>query len=323
MVNFSSLIALDSPASLCHVFDCQASSFAEVTIQSAEAVGEGIADLLFGLGTDGLIEENEGPFLTLRCYFPRDDSLPLKLSIIRSYLQSLKAMGLEVGQALVEARLWEDPGWTTKWKEHFRPIRVGRHLVVKPSWQSYPAREGDLIIEIDPGMAFGTGAHPTTKMCLELLEEAMEHMSGIVSCGRGASSFTVLDLGTGSGILAIAAAKLGAGKVLALDVDPQACLTARQNARLNGVEDYILVEEGSLKEGMGPFALILANLSAKDLVSVLPSLKSGVLPSGWLILSGLLAEQSASFLQLLVAEGLRIVRERIEESWLTFLVAPR
>jgi ribosomal protein L11 methyltransferase len=132
-------MAPHSLSSLSPAFDRQTSSFAEVTIQSVEAVGEGIANLLLDLGADGLIEEDEGPSLTLRCYFPWDNNLPLKLSVIRSYFQSLRAMGLEVGQALVEARLWEDPGWRTKWKEHFRLIRVGRHLVVKPSWQSYPA----------------------------------------------------------------------------------------------------------------------------------------------------------------------------------------
>ena len=131
----------------------------------------------------------------------------------------------------------KESDWRESWKKHFGVQRIGRALVVKPSWTQYRLKGGEIVIEIDPGMAFGTGQHPTTAMCLRALEELVR------------PGMRVLDLGCGSGILAIAAAKLGAARVLALDIDPNAVRAARENAAANGVEPAIDVREGTLERG--------------------------------------------------------------------------
>ena len=142
--------------------------------------------------------------------------------------------------ATVRTRWLREEDWAEAWKAFFPVLRVSRRLVICPAWRSYRARAGEAVIRLDPGMAFGTGQHPTTLMCLRALEETVR---------PGAD---VLDLGAGSGILALAAARLGAASVLALDTDPLAVRAARENVRLNGLEAIVRVEEGTLKDGLRP-----------------------------------------------------------------------
>jgi ribosomal protein L11 methyltransferase len=188
-----------------------------------------------------------------------------------------------------------------RWKEFFRPVRIGRRLVVTPSWEAIAGREGDIVVTLDPGMAFGTGQHPTTKMCLELLEEAFEEFTVNGSEFRVVRNHelstmnyepTVLDLGTGSGLLAIAALRLGAATVLALDTDRVACRIASENIRENGGDGRIVVKQGSLDAaGRRTFDLILANLTAEPLISLAPRLARSLRVRGCLIMSGILASE--------------------------------
>jgi ribosomal protein L11 methyltransferase len=188
-----------------------------------------------------------------------------------------------------------------RWKEFFRPVRIGRRLVVTPSWEAIAGREGDIVVTLDPGMAFGTGQHPTTKMCLELLEEAFEEFTVNGSEFRVVRNHelstmnyepTVLDLGTGSGLLAIAALRLGAATVLALDTDRVACRIASENIRQNGGDGRIVVKQGSLDAaGRRTFDLILANLTAEPLISLAPRLARSLRVRGCLITSGILASE--------------------------------
>ena len=177
-----------------------------------------------------------------------DDSGDAAVVTVKTYL-SLDEEGRKTRRRIEEA-LWHlsqiyplpppqfreltENDWANAWKKHYHVLRVGQRIVIKPRWQEYEPRPDDIVIELDPGMAFGTGLHPTTRMCLQALEEHLE---------PGAR---VLDLGTGSGILAIAAAKLGAGSVLALDNDPLAVKAVRANVQSNGVQDLVTVELGSL-----------------------------------------------------------------------------
>lgn len=151
--------------------------YTELTIHTTLEASDGIVSLLFDFGAAGVIVEGEDPLLTLRCHFPSDEGLNAKLQALQAYLRSLEGFGLATGRGMVVTAPWEDTDWATEWKEHFKPFRVGRRLVVKPSWEEGSGEEGDLVLEIDPGMAFGTGAHATTKMCLELLEEVLNQKS--------------------------------------------------------------------------------------------------------------------------------------------------
>lgn len=309
--------------------------YTELTLHTTLEASDGIISFLFDLGAAGVLIEGEAPLLTLRCHFRSDEGLKAKLQALEAYLRSLEEFGLVTGPGTIRAVPWEDTGWTTKWREYFKPFRVGRRWLIKPSWEEWTGGEGDLVLEIDPGMAFGTGLHATTRMCLEFLEEVLDAQSSVhgqrqeedakaSSVGRrvGIGELKVLDLGTGSGILAIAAAKLGVGQVLALDLDPEACRVARENVWKNRVEDRVQVREGSLASAMGPFDLVIANLTTPALLPLLPALRWTVPPGGRLILAGILDEEWPRMRQALTAEGFRIIAERRSEGWVTFLVCP-
>ncbi len=208
-------------------------------------------------------------------------------------------------------RLW-DKEWQEGWKRYFTPLRVGRRLVVRPSWAQYAAKPGDVVVEIDPGLAFGTGQHPTTAMCLRALESLLR------------PDMRVLDVGTGSGILAIAAAKLGASQVLALDIDPLAVKAAQANAAANRVEDFVQAQEGTLREehiqSLPPFHLALANLSGETVEAMAPLLARALATGGLLVASGFLEEAADNLSRRLKACGL-VVKETLAEGVWRALVA--
>ncbi|MDO8611938.1 MAG: 50S ribosomal protein L11 methyltransferase [Dehalococcoidia bacterium] len=205
-------------------------------------------------------------------------------------------------------RLREEDDWRDSWKRYFRPQRIGKRLLVKPSWATYEVAAGDTVIEIDPGMAFGTGQHPTTAMCLRALEE---------SASGGRPGDAVLDLGAGSGILAIAAARLGAKRVLALDIDPQAVKAARENAAANGVADVVEVREGTLPEGAPTerFDLAIANISGLTIERLAPAFAESLREGGTLIVSGFLEDAVDGLSRALEAAGFRMERVDAEGVW--------
>ncbi len=197
---------------------------------------------------------------------------------------------------------------------HFDPIRIGRRLMVVPAWLDPPLEPEVIPIRIDPGLAFGTGTHPTTRLCLLALERHLE---------PGAS---VLDLGTGTGILSIAAAKLGAGPVLAVDIDPEAVRVARENVAANGLVEQIQVEQGSLSQvlagqwGIGPTPLVIVNILLNVIVDFFDhGLTRAVAPGGLLILSGLLYSQTPEIRAHLEWDGLQQLVQAEMEDWVCII----
>jgi ribosomal protein L11 methyltransferase len=206
----------------------------------------------------------------------------------------------------------DEQDWANAWKEHYHVLRVGRHIVIRPSWREYNPEPGDVSIELDPGMAFGTGLHPTTRLCLAALED---HVS---------PGMSVLDLGTGSGILAIATAKLGATQVLAIDNDSVAVKAAHENVALNPeVTHRIRITEGTLEAaGEAQFDLVVSNIIAKVIIELAPSLAAALLPAAVLIVSGIIEEKADSVALALAAAGLHNLERRQEGDWVA-LVARR
>jgi len=174
----------------------------------------------------------------------------------------------------------KEEDWANEWKKYFKPVRVGKNIMIKPTWEAAVLQEGDLVIEIDPGMAFGTGTHPTTVLCLEALEKYVQPEQ------------LVYDIGTGSGILAVAAAKLGA-EVQAGDIDSLAVRIAKENISLNKVEDRVKVEAGDLGEVFIDQAdIVIANIIADVIIELLPQLPSLLKPGGLFIASGIIDAMS-------------------------------
>jgi ribosomal protein L11 methyltransferase len=246
----------------------------------------------------------------LRAWLPADAESRAAVAALRPELRALDG----VVRAL-HARVVRDASWVDTWKKHFRVLHVGRAIVIKPSWRTYRARKDDVVIEIDPGMAFGTGQHATTQLCLEAIEELMT------------AGARVLDVGCGSGILSTAAALLGAERVDALDIDPMAVRATEENAARNGVESVVRVAKGSLGEAW-PFAeapraayeMVLGNLSSRLIQSLAGQLIEALRTDGLLIASGVIDEQEAVCRAALESAGGQIVGVCQREVWLALIV---
>ena len=281
---------------------------------------EPVAGLFRRYGQGGVVIEEPGGFnpdlgesppagrgATLRTYLPaaqrfrrNRERIHIGISLI-SHIHPLPPLReREVAEA----------DWEESWKAHFPPLRVGRRLAVVTPFHAYAPRPGEEVVVIDPGLAFGTGHHPTTHHCLESLQR-------LVTPGC-----RVLDVGTGSGILAIAAAKLGAGRVVGLDTDPVAVRVSRANVRANGVARVVRCYPGSLphpRVAAGATGLLLANVHARAIIGLAPMLRDALQPGGWLVAAGVLKEQLAQVRSALAGAGLQVRDELANDDWVTFL----
>jgi len=220
----------------------------------------------------------------IKAYFPASGDREQIIAAASAFLDrlALQCPGQPLPPPVLSSVSTED--WSNSWKVNFKPLRIGRRLLIVPSWEEVQPREDDIVLRLDPGMAFGTGGHETTRLCLELLERIMEEMPLM-------HSPSVLDLGTGSGILAMAAVQMGAGRVCAVDIDPEAVEVARENLAANGLQDQVECSTTPVESMHGSFDIILANILAEELVRLADHLSARLAPGGSLILSGILAEK--------------------------------
>ena len=227
-------------------------------------------------------------------------------------LGHLQAFGLRpIGE--LRTRLVHDEDWAESWKEHFPVLRVGRRVVIRPTWRDHVASTGEVVISLDPGMAFGTGLHPTTRLCLAQLEQLAD--DGVVSHARA------LDVGCGSGILAIAAALFGARSVLGVDTDPLAVEITLRNAELNGVDGTVVARRGSLPPPQpGDYGLVLANLIASLLIDMAADLAAVVAPAnGRLVAGGIFHDREPEVRSAFESAGLRVVGRSSESDWVALV----
>jgi ribosomal protein L11 methyltransferase len=272
-------------------------------------VGEAAATTqLWAFNTTGVeISEdaNNPDFITLRAYF---NSAPDAEKLREQILRNLNMIDLpEFALRGIRNLTVADQDWLAEWKKGYEPIAIGRRLLVCPSWKLDQARNTDrVVIEIDPGMAFGTGTHETTRGCLEMLEKYW----------KGGS---LLDVGTGTGILAIAAIKLQPGsRVAGFDVDPEAVEVALGNAAINGVADGIEIEVNKLGSYHGEeFDVVLANLTADVIIPLAPEFPQVLKPQGVLIVSGVLTEQTDDVRTALQSHNLGVIEMKPDGEWMT------
>ncbi len=295
----------------------------EVSMTVNGELAEAVADVMARFAPNGVMteqgvkfldEEDEGTAsgpITVRAYLPMDAELEERRQKLEQALYYLGRI-----QSLPDAtfRPIADQNWMEAWKQHYHPIPIGMRLLILPAWLESPEPER-IAIKIDPGMAFGTGTHPTTQLCLELLEE---HMEAAGSKGRP----YVIDIGCGSGILSIAAIKLGASGALGVDIDPEAIRNSRENADTNGIGDELTLAVGSVRDVLeGKFAqrgakLVLANTLAPIIIRLFETgLAELVEPGGAIILSGILQEQQQPVIEAGEAKGLRVGQTRQMGEW--------
>lgn len=302
----------------------------EISVRTPSEGVEPVADIFQEMGAGGVVIEDPAVILRhaaethpdewavpsvatgagmpmVKCYLPVDDRIDRRVEALRSALGRLNLSPVPE----VSARTVAEEDWANAWRAYYKPVHVGRRLVVKPSWEDYVTGEGELVIEMDPGMAFGCGTHTTTSLCLKMLERYV----------RGGE--TVYDVGTGSGILAITAAKLGAGRVVAVDLDSVACRVAAENVERNGVGDWVHVMHGNLLDLVKePAGLVVSNIIADVIVGFAPDAARVLAPGGIFIASGIVRERAAEVCAAVQATGL-MVREQLEEGQWVALVAEK
>ena len=294
----------------------------ELSVQAPPEFVEPLSEVFRRYGQGGVaVEEPGGYDLDEGETQPDSDRVVVKTYVPIDSTTEQRRDRIDVGVRLLahlcpisslQERVLDQADWRDAWKQHFQVLHIGKRIVVVPTWQDYQPRKLDVVIALDPGMAFGTGYHPTTRMCLELLEELVR------------PGMNVLDLGCGSGILSIAAAKLGAHSVLGLEVDPVAAQVAVSNVRLNKVARTARVSPGTLPHpdiSANSFDVAVANISARVISSLASQLVEVVRPGGTLVVSGVLSDKRAIVAERLREAGALVERSCAEGDWVSLVAA--
>ena len=297
-------------------------NWVELSVEADEEAVEGVAEQLRGHGQGVAIDvpfvqpnleddptQDRSRKVVVKTYLPDDSAFEGACRQIEESLWHLSQIRL-VGPLLVRRIAEED--WANSWKPFFPVVHVGTRTVIVPAWRRYRKQEGDVVVRLDPGLAFGTGTHPTTRLCLELME------------ARIGPSTRVLDVGTGSGILAIAAARLGAARVVGVDIDPMAVGAARANVKLNQLGRSIAIAEGTPGEGSAGWSaesydLILANLTAKTNALLAAPMSQALAAGGILIASGILVEHADTVITAFAQASLAPRERRGEGDWVALV----
>jgi len=296
-------------------------NWTEVTVKTTTEAVEAISNILLEERCGGIMIEDPKDFLfqkkneldwdyveeevfnksnqdgvLIKTYIPEERNVLELVETIKAKISLLPSFGLDIGEGTVSLSNVNESDWANEWKKYYKPTKIGQKIVVKPTWEDYEKQESDLIIELDPGMAFGTGTHETTSMCIRELEKYVDKTK------------RVFDIGCGSGILAIAAAKLGAKEVVAGDLDEVAVKVSKENCELNNVSDKVIVKHGSLFEVVeGKANVIVANIIA-DIIKILANDVSKFLSEdGVFISSGIIHAKIDEVVEALEKNGFEIV----------------
>lgn len=299
----------------------------EITLTSPPELSDALSNFLIEMNTLGIIqeegesdafdqEESVAGLDELKAYLPAVPESKEKITLLQRYIDSLSELFPALEKPAFTTVTVVDPGWEEQWKKFFKPLRVSRGIVIKPTWERYAPAGRDIVVDIDPGMAFGTGQHPSTRMCIMALEE-------IITKDRTHGSWNVLDIGTGTGILAICCAKLGAEKVTAIDIDPRAVDIASKNVAINGVGDRVTVVNQDLETCDRMFDLIVANLTAATLTTYHAALIRMISGGGYFIASGIIDQDRDSIEEIFRTEDLDIHDICTEREWVCYVFHKR
>jgi len=292
------------------IFDCT----------SKELATDLISNIFYDLGLKGVVVEDPDikpvekwkntdelrqDDIAVTGYIPENKQSRINLKIIKE-----KLIGLEKKCGIFSksiCRTIDEQDWSESWKEFFHPFKITKRIVIKPSWQDYDANPDDIVIELDPGMAFGTGTHPTTTLCISMIEKYIK------------KGDKFLDIGTGSGILMIAAAKLGAQKVCGIDNDEVAMDIAKKNLLLNGIDSKnFKVMTGSLTDKVNErFDFVAANILTETIMVLLDTVKSVLKNKSVFICSGIIEKNKDKVVEKMVASGFEVIGIREKEEWVS------
>jgi ribosomal protein L11 methyltransferase len=249
------------------------------------------------------ILEYGGKAAVVKGYFNDTENGEQLTSYVKEKLQDLVDMGFDIGEGTVFCELVREEDWANNWKKYYKPTKIGENIVIKPIWEDYSAENGDIIIELDPGMAFGTGTHETTRMCVLALQKHVK------------ADTEVFDIGTGSGILAIAAAKLGAKHVVGVDLDPVAVDSALENVEYNKLNNIEVLHGNLMDVVKGKADLVVANIIAEVIVILVDQVKEFIKSGGLFISSGIIKERESMVVEKLQSSGFTIKETMYDGEW--------
>ncbi|EHL73500.1 MULTISPECIES: 50S ribosomal protein L11 methyltransferase [Bacillus] len=306
--------------------------WSEISIHTTNEAIEPISNILHEAGASGVViedpyeltKEREDQFgeiyqlnpddypeegVIIKAYLPINSFLGETVEEIKQAINNLVLFDIDIGENKVTISEVHEEEWATAWKKYYNPVKVSEKFTIVPTWEEYkPVSTDELIIELDPGMAFGTGTHPTTVMCLQALEK-------IVKPGD-----RVIDVGTGSGVLSIGAALLGAEKVMAFDLDEVAVRAARLNTKLNKVQDVVTVQQNNLLDGVSEQAdVVVANILAEVIVRFAEDAAKVVKPGGYFITSGIIQKKRQEVIEVLTKCGFKIEETMLMEDWVAII----
>lgn len=283
-------------------------SWLQLSLRAPPPALDAIANFLIERGSPGVVLTRS----EVRAFFVRSPRTAALKREIHRFLRDIRKIYPGFGDHPLSWKLLKEKNWANSWRRFFSPHKVGRSLWITPPWVDPPETRRRHVITIEPGMAFGTGSHATTRCCLEFLEHLAARFDG--------GELTALDVGTGSGILAIALAKMGASSVMALDNDPTALKVARGNVRVNGVERRIRLANWKLEKVYGSFAVVVANLTAETIIDLAGALEERVAAGGYLVLSGILQPKTRQVASRFSPAPFSLIRQSREKEWVTLLL---
>ena len=306
--------------------------WSEISIHTTNEAVEPISNILHEAGASGvviedpleLVKERKDEFgeiyqlnpqdypeegVIVKAYLTVNSFLNVTIEEIKEAINNLVLYNIDLGKNNVSISEVNEEEWATAWKKYYHPVKISERFTIVPTWEEYtPVSSDELIIELDPGMAFGTGTHPTTVMCIQALERTVKEKDEVV------------DVGTGSGVLSIAAAMLGAEKVTALDLDEVAVESARLNIELNKVQDVVSVSQNNLLDGVAAGAdIVVANILAEIILRFTEDAASVVKPNGYFIVSGIIQQKKNDVKAALVDAGFEIVETIEMEDWVAII----
>ncbi|QAA22841.1 50S ribosomal protein L11 methyltransferase [Sporolactobacillus terrae] len=305
--------------------------WSEICIHTTEEAIESVTNILYEAGAGGVVIEDSQDLrqlagsdsrysldpadypidgVNVKAYLPINSFLGETVEEIKQSLNNLVLYDIDLGDGQVTLSEHNEEEWATAWKKYYKPVEVGRWFYISPTWESFEPRNSERqVIELDPGMAFGTGTHPTTVLCIEALEKYLPNQA------------SVLDVGTGTGVLSIAAAKLGADEVMAVDLDAVAVQSAKINVKLNHVQDVVKVRQNNLSDHVtGTYQIVVANLLAELVIRLAESGVGERLDDGGrLIASGIIKQKKAQVVQTLSKNGLRVIDSMESGDWVALI----
>ena len=306
----------------------KAKSLWKISVSTLPEAADAVAELMLTCFNEPAATylDLETGISTITAYLSEKPAWPSSRAVLRTGLARIKKYGLQIGTGKISLQKVRRENWAESWKRHFKPLAIGNALLVKPSWSKLRAKKHQAVILLDPGLSFGTGQHPTTSFCLQQValhspsskskKQPRQKNSKLETRN---SKLSFLDIGTGSGILAIAAAKLGYAPVEAFDFDPEAVIVALANAKRNRVADRIHIHQADVtklpRRSGKKFSVVCANLISTLLISEQARIAATVQAGGTLVLAGILQKEFAEVRAVYEKAGLRLVAEHAENEW--------